>query len=53
LGLARKAVLLKHLTNLRWTKENEDACRLTTIPGVGRTIASALIAAIAKASKER
>ena len=33
----------------RWTKENEDARRLTTIPGVGPTIASALIAAIGKA----
>ena len=33
---------------VRWTKENEDARRLTTIPGVGATIASALIAAIGK-----
>src|SRR3974390_3109789 len=33
---------------VRWTKENEDACRLVTIPGVGATIASALIAAIGK-----
>ena len=33
---------------LRWTKENEDARRLATIPGVGATIASALIAAIGK-----
>ena len=34
---------------IRWVKENEDARRLTTIPGVGPTIASALIAAIGKA----
>src|SRR5208282_6799423 len=34
---------------VRWTKENEDARRLATIPGVGATIASALIAAIGKA----
>ena len=33
---------------IRWTKENEDARRLATIPGVGPTIASALIAAIGK-----
>ena len=33
---------------VRWTKENEDARRLATIPGVGATIASALIAAIGK-----
>ena len=32
-----------------WTKENEDARRLTTIPGVGPTIATALIAAVGKA----
>ena len=31
-----------------FTKENEDARRLATIPGVGVTIASALIAAIGK-----
>jgi transposase len=30
----------------RWAKENEDARRLTTIPGVGVTISTALIAAI-------
>jgi transposase len=33
---------------VHWTKEDEDARRLTTIPGVGPTIASALIAAIGK-----
>ena len=33
---------------IRWTKENEDARRLASIPGVGPTIASALIAAIGK-----
>ena len=32
-----------------FVKENEDAMRLATIPGVGVTIASALIAAIGKA----
>jgi transposase len=32
-----------------FTKENEDAKRLTTIPGVGVMIASAMIAAIGKA----
>jgi transposase len=34
---------------MRWTKDNEAARRLATIPGVGATIASALIAAIGKA----
>ena len=34
---------------VRWTKENEGARRLATIPGVGATIASALIAAVGKA----
>jgi transposase len=34
---------------VRWTKENEDARRLVTIPGVGATIASALMAAVGKA----
>ena len=34
---------------VRWAKENEDARRLVTIPGVGVTIATALIAAIGKA----
>ena len=34
---------------IRWTKENEDGRRLVTIPGVGPTIASALIAAVGKA----
>ena len=34
---------------VRWTKENENARRLTTIPGVGVMIASALIAAVGKA----
>ena len=33
---------------IRWTKENDDARRLASIPGVGPTIASALIAAIGK-----
>ena len=33
----------------RWSKENEDARRLMTVPGVGVTIASALIAAVGKA----
>ena len=33
---------------VRWAHENEDARRLTTIPGVGVTIASALIAAVGK-----
>lgn len=34
---------------VRWTKENEDARRLTTIPGIGPTIATALIAAVGRA----
>jgi transposase len=34
---------------VHWAKENEDAQRLVTIPGVGVTIATALIAAIGKA----
>lgn len=33
---------------IRWTKENEDARRLVGIPGVGPTIASAMIAAIGR-----
>jgi len=33
----------------RWAKENEDARRLATVPGVGVTISTALIAAIGKA----
>ena len=33
----------------RWAKENEDARRLATIPGVGVTISTALIAAVGKA----
>jgi transposase len=36
---------------VRWVKEDEDARRLATIPGVGPTIASALIAAIGKAER--
>jgi transposase len=34
---------------MAFTKENDDARRLVTIPGVGVTIASALIAAVGKA----
>jgi transposase len=34
---------------VHWAKENEDARRLITIPGVGVTIATALIAAVGKA----
>jgi transposase len=34
---------------VHWAKENEDARRLITIPGVGATIATALIAAVGKA----
>jgi transposase len=37
----------------RWAKENEDARRLTTIPGVGVTISTALIAAIGRAETSR
>lgn len=33
---------------VRWTKENEDARRLTTIPGIGPTIATAFIAAVGR-----
>jgi transposase len=31
---------------VRWVKENEEARRLTTIPGIGAIVASALVAAI-------
>src|ERR1700733_5791518 len=31
---------------VRWVKENEEAHRLTTIPGVGAIVASALVAAV-------
>ena len=34
---------------IRWAKENEDARRLATIPGVGAIIASALVAAVGHA----
>jgi transposase len=34
---------------VRWAKENEEARRLTTIPGVGALVASALVAAIGRA----
>jgi len=34
---------------VRWAKENEDARRLVTIPGVGVTISTALIAAVGNA----
>jgi transposase len=34
---------------VRWAKANEDARRLVTIPGVGVTISTALIAAVGKA----
>ena len=34
---------------VRWAKENEDARRLATIPGVGAIVASALIAAVGHA----
>ena len=34
---------------VRWVKENEEARRLTTIPGVGAIVASALVAAVGSA----
>ena len=34
---------------VRWVKENEEARRLTTIPGVGAIVASALVAAVGQA----
>jgi transposase len=34
---------------VRWAKENEEARRLTTIPGIGATVASALVAAVGRA----
>ena len=33
---------------VRWVKENEEARRLTTIPGVGPIVASALVAAVGR-----
>ena len=33
---------------VRWAKENEEARRLTTIPGAGAIIASALVAAVGR-----
>jgi transposase len=33
----------------RWAKENEDARRLTTIPGFGAIVASALVASVGRA----
>ena len=34
---------------VRWVKENEDARRLTTIPGFGAIVASALVASVGRA----
>ena len=34
---------------IRWVKGNEEARRLITIPGIGATIASALVAAVGRA----
>jgi transposase len=34
---------------VRWVKENEEARRLTTIPGIGAIVASALVAVIGRA----
>ena len=34
---------------VRWVKDNEEARRLTTIPGVGPIVASALVAAVGRA----
>ncbi len=34
---------------VRWVKENEEARRLTTIPGVGAIVASALVVAVGHA----
>ena len=34
---------------VRWAKENQDARRLATIPGIGALIASALVAAVGRA----
>ena len=34
---------------VRWVKENEEARRLTTIPGVAPIVASALVAAVGRA----
>ena len=34
---------------VRWVKENEEARRLTTIPGIGAIVATALVAAIGQA----
>jgi transposase len=34
---------------VRWARENEDARRLTTIPGFGAIVASALVAAVGRA----
>ena len=33
---------------VRWAKENEEARRLTTIPGIGAIVASALVAAVGR-----
>ena len=34
---------------VRWAKENEEARRLTTIPGIAAIVASALVAAVGRA----
>jgi hypothetical protein len=38
-----------HAEFVRWVKENDEARRLTTIPGLGAIIASALVAAVGQA----
>ena len=43
---ARRRIAAFNDEFVRWAKENEEARRLTTIPGVGAIVASALVAAI-------
>ena len=49
MGRARSRIAAFDAEFVRWAKENEDARRLTTIPGFGAIVASALVAAVGRA----
>ena len=49
MGRARSTDCAFDAEFVRWVKENEDARRLTTIPGFGAIVASALVAAVGRA----
>ena len=49
MGRTRSTDLCLDAEFVRWVKENQEARRLTTIPGVGAIVASALVAAVGRA----